>query len=158
MFTFQSGPVLESLEGMLQLASDIGDLANMTVTGDPGKWQLMSRYARERTVWLAIEAVTDVGTMLLDGLILRDAGSYEEIIHILMLEEVLSPDLADEWKQWVRVRQQLSGTSFQTSAGLDLFGWDNDYPRLPLLMMEFHVAVHQFLQREPGAFPPSASN
>lgn len=44
---------------------------------------------QERSLHLAIEVVTDVGSCLIDGFIMRDAGSYEDIISIIHEEKVL---------------------------------------------------------------------
>ena len=44
---------------------------------------------QERCLHLAVEVVTDVGSCLIDGFIMRDAGSYEDIISIIHEEQVL---------------------------------------------------------------------
>jgi uncharacterized protein YutE (UPF0331/DUF86 family) len=43
---------------------------------------LLEGLAQERALHLAIETVTDIGSFLIDGFILRDASSYEDIIEI----------------------------------------------------------------------------
>lgn len=40
-------------------------------------------FVQERSLHLALEIVTDVGSYLIDGFILRDASSYEDIIEIV---------------------------------------------------------------------------
>ncbi|OMF21332.1 hypothetical protein BK133_28555 [Paenibacillus sp. FSL H8-0548] len=47
-------------------------------------WQgtVLEGLAQERALHLAIETVTDIGSFLIDGFILRDASSYEDIIEI----------------------------------------------------------------------------
>ncbi|HLR71218.1 MAG TPA: HepT-like ribonuclease domain-containing protein, partial [Pseudogracilibacillus sp.] len=50
----------------------------------------------ERIVHVLIESVLDVGNMMIDGFIMRDPGSYEDIIDILVDEEVIpAEDEAD---------------------------------------------------------------
>ena len=43
-------------------------------------------YALERIAHLMIDCVLDVGNAMIDGFIMRDPGSYEDIIDILMYQ------------------------------------------------------------------------
>src|SRR5690625_619114 len=43
----------------------------------------------ERLVHVLIESILDVGNMMIDGFIMRDPGSYHDIIDILIDEKVL---------------------------------------------------------------------
>ncbi|WP_163579325.1 DUF86 domain-containing protein [Gracilibacillus saliphilus] len=45
--------------------------------------------ALERITHLLIECILDVGNMMIDGFIMRDPGSYLDIIHILVDESVI---------------------------------------------------------------------
>nr|WP_231710675.1 DUF86 domain-containing protein [Gracilibacillus suaedae] len=45
--------------------------------------------ALERITHLLIECILDVGNMMIDGFIMRDPGSYLDIIHILVDEDVI---------------------------------------------------------------------
>jgi uncharacterized protein YutE (UPF0331/DUF86 family) len=54
------------------------------------EWTLLHTLAQERLLHLAMEAVTDSGHMLIDCFMMRDAGSYEDIIEILTEEHVFS--------------------------------------------------------------------
>ena len=45
----------------------------------------------ERAVHVFIESTLDVGNMMIDGFIMRDPGSYHDIIDILLDEKVLPP-------------------------------------------------------------------
>lgn len=59
-------------------------------------WQeehVLQTFAQERILHLAIEAVTDVGSYMIDGLMMREASSYEDIITILHGEGVFSEEL-----------------------------------------------------------------
>ena len=49
-------------------------------------------YALERIAHLIIDTVLDVGNAMIDGFIMRDPGSYEDIIDILMDERVISEE------------------------------------------------------------------
>ena len=47
------------------------------------------KLALERVNYLLIESIIDVGNSMIDGFIMRDPGSYEDIIDILVDEKVM---------------------------------------------------------------------
>lgn len=49
-----------------------------------------SGYGLERICHMLIESVVDVGNMIIDGFIMRDPGSYQDVIDILEMEQVIS--------------------------------------------------------------------
>ncbi|MYL49017.1 DUF86 domain-containing protein [Halobacillus litoralis] len=61
----------------------------------------------ERMTHLNIEAIIDVGNMMIDGFIMRDPGSYEDIIDILTDEKVLPEDEQEAYKQFVQLRKMI---------------------------------------------------
>ncbi|WLR49391.1 DUF86 domain-containing protein [Halobacillus litoralis] len=61
----------------------------------------------ERVTHLNIEAIIDVGNMMIDGFIMRDPGSYEDIIDILTDEKVLPEDEQEAYKQFVQLRKMI---------------------------------------------------
>lgn len=63
--------------------------------------------AVERIVHVTIESITDVGNALIDGFIMRDPGSYSDIIDILCDQSVLSSPLAEQMKPLVMMRKEL---------------------------------------------------
>ncbi len=50
---------------------------------------LVHRLAAERLTHIIVESILDVGHMIIDGFVMRDPGSYEDIIHILVDESVI---------------------------------------------------------------------
>ncbi|MBA9086286.1 uncharacterized protein YutE (UPF0331/DUF86 family) [Fontibacillus solani] len=68
---------------------------------------LIERYAEERSLHLAIEIVTDVGSYLIDGFIMRDASSYEDIVNIMYDEKVIDENLHKIFTELVRMRRPL---------------------------------------------------
>lgn len=64
-------------------------------------------FAQERLLQLAIELVTDVASYLIDGYIMRDAGSYEDIVEIMLDETVVDQSLASRLFQLVQLRKSL---------------------------------------------------
>ncbi|NOU98018.1 DUF86 domain-containing protein [Paenibacillus sp. LMG 31456] len=69
--------------------------------------RLLLQFAQERTLHLAIETVTDVGSLLIDAFMMRDASSYEDIIEILQGEGVFEPSLGATLRQLVQLRKPL---------------------------------------------------
>ncbi|WP_336787141.1 DUF86 domain-containing protein [Paenibacillus sp. MMO-177] len=109
-------------------------------------WQgtLLEGLAQERALHLAIETVTDVGSYLIDGFILRDASSYEDIVEIAgeagAFPEAMQPLLIE----LVKLRKPLVQ---------EYYGW----PRaelhaltrdIPEQLRLFGVSVQQYLERE----------
>jgi uncharacterized protein YutE (UPF0331/DUF86 family) len=48
-----------------------------------------------------------VGNMMIDGFIMRDPGSYEDIIDILIDEKVLPAEEEDAYKTFIRTRKKI---------------------------------------------------
>jgi uncharacterized protein YutE (UPF0331/DUF86 family) len=68
---------------------------------------LMEKLSLERMVHILIESTLDVGNMMIDGFIMRDPGSYEDIIDILIDEKVLPADEEQAYKSFIRLRKML---------------------------------------------------
>jgi len=63
--------------------------------------------ALERMAHVFIEGVLDVGNMMIDGFIMRDPGSYEDIIDILVDEKVIPAEEEAVYKALIRWRKSL---------------------------------------------------
>ncbi|THF79910.1 DUF86 domain-containing protein [Cohnella fermenti] len=63
--------------------------------------------AQERVLHLALEIVTDVGNFLIDGFMMRDASSYEDIVDVIAGEGVLSAEQAETFRGLVALRRPL---------------------------------------------------
>lgn len=67
----------------------------------------IEKKALERVAVATIEGILDVGNAMIDGFIMRDPGSYEDIIDILEDEKVVTADMAKQLKRLVRLRKTL---------------------------------------------------
>lgn len=67
----------------------------------------IEKLALERIVHTAIESILDVGNAMIDGFIMRDPGSYEDIIDILEDENVITEDEASDLRDVIRIRKML---------------------------------------------------
>lgn len=61
--------------------------------------------AIERVSHLIIESVLDVGNAMIDGFIMRDPGSYDDIIDILEDEKVINSSQANDLKGIIGFRK-----------------------------------------------------
>src|SRR5699024_8140423 len=68
---------------------------------------LIEKLALQRMTHLTIEAIIDVGNMMIDGFIMRDPGSYEDIIDILVDERVLPEPEVNNYKEIISLRKML---------------------------------------------------
>ena len=100
--------------------------------------------AQERILHLALEIVTDIGSYLIDGFIMRDASSYEDIIEITSGEGVYPEQLTPFLFELVRLRKALVQ---------DYYEWQHDelHPllvQLPTAMQQYSEAIKHYLQQE----------
>src|SRR5690625_1887485 len=64
----------------------------------------LAQFGLERMTHMLIESILDVGNMMIDGFIMRDPGSYEDIIDILVDEKVIPPSDQDSYKDVIKLR------------------------------------------------------
>lgn len=61
----------------------------------------------ERVTGSVIESILDIGNAMIDGFIMRDPGSYDDIIDILVDEKVVTADMEQGLKEIVGLRKQV---------------------------------------------------
>src|SRR5690625_2983123 len=64
----------------------------------------LEKLSLERLVHMLIESTLDVGNMMIDGFIMRDPGSYEDIIDILVDEKVIPVADQESYKEIIHLR------------------------------------------------------
>lgn len=67
----------------------------------------VSRLALERIGQNMIESIIDVGNSMIDGFIMRDPGSYDDIIDILTDEKVITAEMDAPLKEIIDYRKVL---------------------------------------------------
>lgn len=100
----------------------------------------------ERALHVAIESIVDVGNIIIDGFIMRDPGSYIDIIEILEDEGVLPATEAESFKQVVSYRKALVHEFYNVdnSALYQLF--IDEYATL----ITFDKYINTYLKKELG--------
>ncbi len=131
--------VLAHMNRMLDLLDKLADRSDETIIQDE-----VAVAAMERALHLTIEAIIDVGNALIDGFIMRDPGSYTDIVEILRDEQVLTDDQAKRFTAVVEFRRHLVNeyTSIPVSEMISLVRTQVDTLR------EFDPAVRAFVKKE----------
>lgn len=104
MVYYLNHPEIESKQSFLRW---LAGAARQAHEASAASWDLMQALAQERILHLAIEAVTDLGNLLIDGFMMRDPSSYEDIIDVLKTENVVDAATADSLIELVRCRKAL---------------------------------------------------
>lgn len=106
---------------------------------------LEARFSAERALHLAVECMIDVGTVMIDGFIMRDPGGYLDIVDILLDERVIDESTGERLKKHVRLRERL--IRYYTEVDweeLRLYQADYD------LYGRFQSQVQDYLKKELG--------
>lgn len=71
-------------------------------------WEtLEDQLALERLAHNIVESIIDVGNSMIDGFIMRDPGSYDDIIDILTDEKVITAEMDQPLKNVIGLRKML---------------------------------------------------
>ncbi|SFB33450.1 Uncharacterized conserved protein YutE, UPF0331/DUF86 family [Cohnella sp. OV330] len=132
----------EAIASRLRCVPDLGDASS----GLAASWQgdLLQGLAQERCLHLALEIVTDVGSFLIDGFMMRDAGSYEDIVGVIGGEGVIGERLTERLRALVSLRRPLV-------QDYDLWQRQQLHPltgELKALLDSFSESVKQYLRSE----------
>lgn len=101
-----------------------------------------------------IEAIIDVGNTMIDGFIMRDPGSYEDIIDIMDDEKVITTDMTNPIKKVIELRQMIVREFIAVDSNMIIATLDESYDALNL----FPEKVRNYLEHELGpisAFLPA---
>ncbi|MBP1154691.1 MULTISPECIES: HepT-like ribonuclease domain-containing protein [unclassified Paenibacillus] len=129
---------------LLQASSELTEAWSKAAHGEASGESLLLQFAQERTLHLAIETITDVGSLLIDAFMMRDASSYEDIIDILSDEGVFDQDTAATLKELVMLRRPLT----QEYTSVKHKGLHPMMSRLPAALAVFAEAVPDFIRKE----------
>ncbi len=106
----------------------------------------LEQAALERLTQMMIESILDVGNAMIDGFIMRDPGSYEDIIDILEDELVISKDMSQDLKVMVHYRKTL----VQDYTRIDHEDVKNTFSRILPSIKLVTESVRQYLTNELG--------
>jgi len=95
----------EGIERRLGCIPELAEALDLLAASWTGS--LLEGLAQERALHLALEIVTDVGNFLIDGFMMRDASSYEDIIEVIAGEGVLTAEQEKTFRELVQLRRPL---------------------------------------------------
>ncbi|PFA19604.1 hypothetical protein CN373_15985 [Bacillus cereus] len=103
-------------------------------------------YALERMSHLIMDCILDVGNAMIDGFIMRDPGSYEDIIDILMDEKVISDEEGKGIKEVILLRKMLMQDYIQMNHE-ELY---TTIQRQIAVVQKYPANIRRYLEKELG--------
>lgn len=94
--------VLNNMEKVLSYMESVLKAEKTEVLQNP-----ITVLAMERALHIAIESIVDAGNFIIDGFIMRDPGSYSDIVEILEDEKVIPQEDAALLKGFIVFRKNL---------------------------------------------------
>lgn len=106
----------------------------------------IARLALERSAQIMLDCVLDVGNSMIDGFIMRDPGSYEDIVDILLDEKVIGKEMEESLKALLPLRKMIVQNYLEIDHGMihDLLSENLGALR------EFPKAVRVYLEHQLG--------
>lgn len=108
--------------------------------------KLIDRLALERSIHVLIEVILDVGNKMIDGFIMRDPGSYYDIIDILIDEQVIPETEESSYKLLIDARKML----VQHYYDIDDAFLENIVNEHFDILKQFSVHIRSYLDNELG--------
>jgi uncharacterized protein YutE (UPF0331/DUF86 family) len=98
----------QAVKGMLaHMEEPVKLLETLASRSDEWHTDTLARLAAERALHIATESMTDAANLIIDTLIMRDPGSYPDIIRVLAEEEVVSQDWFNRFEGCLLFRNRL---------------------------------------------------
>lgn len=139
MYFVDRNKITEQLNYMDELLEVYEKQSSWTTTA-------LEKLAFERIVQVVIESMIDVGNSMIDGFIMRDPGSYEDIVDIMDDEEVITDEMVEPIKAVVAMRKALV-SSF---TALDYEEMDRQMKKSLPALKEWSTRVTHYLENELG--------
>ncbi|WP_174729289.1 HepT-like ribonuclease domain-containing protein [Mesobacillus harenae] len=102
--------------------------------------------ALERLTHTMTEAILDVGNAMIDGFIMRDPGSYEDIVDILDDEKVITEEMNESFKKIIAYRKLL----VQRYTEVDHSALQQDFKAELPMLKQFPQKISSYLIDELG--------
>lgn len=129
----------------LELLGRMTDVLHQLDPLDDGSESVSLRQlALERSLHIILEAVTDVGNFLIDGFMMREAASYEDMITVIQAENVIDDHTARVLVELVRLRKPL----VLDFTGLSVSRLSEINPELREVLPQFSDQIRHYLDRE----------
>lgn len=106
----------------------------------------VGQLALERITHVMTDCVLDVSNAIIDGFIMRDPGSYEDIIDILLDEKVITVEMEQQFKQILPARK----TIVQDYLHVDHKALQETFNQNIQAFLQFPTSVRTYLVNELG--------
>lgn len=106
--------------------------------------ETLEGYALERVCHMLIEVTVDVGNMIIDGFILRDPGSYSDVMDIMALEGVMSEENKNKIVETFEWRQKLQ----REYTNVNHESLKRDFIKAKHIYAQFKQDVYDFFENE----------
>lgn len=130
----------------------------LEVYEEKNEWgSAIDKLALERLANNVIESIIDIGNSMIDGFIMRDPGSYEDIVDILTDEGVVTPEMDEPLKRVIGLRRML----VRDFVSVDHVEMISILDRYMEELKQFGPKVEHYLEHELGAvsaFLPEKKN
>jgi uncharacterized protein YutE (UPF0331/DUF86 family) len=112
-----------------------------------GPWETEIEIAAlERLTHTMIEGILDVGNLMIDGFIMRDPGSYDDIIDILSDEKVITKEMHASFLKLVQTRKML----VQQYTRIDHRSLEDAFTKELAILEQFSGRVREYIINELG--------
>jgi uncharacterized protein YutE (UPF0331/DUF86 family) len=106
----------------------------------------MEIMALERIAHTIIESILDIGNAMIDGFIMRDPGSYKDIVDILTDEKVITNEMSKSLMKIILYRKALVQQYIYIDHSQLLTTYEESFPSLE----QFPSKVREYLTNELG--------
>ena len=106
----------------------------------------INELALERLIHVLTDCMLDVSNAIIDGFIMRDPGSYEDIVDILLDERVINKEMEVQLKAILPLRKQI----VQEYKEVDHLLLEEEIHKNVQAFVQFPSAVRRYLQDELG--------
>ncbi|WP_042352218.1 DUF86 domain-containing protein [Bacillus massiliigorillae] len=106
----------------------------------------LGQLSLERIIHVMTDCVLDVSNAIIDGFIMRDPGSYEDIVDILLDEKVISKEMEQQFKNVLPLRKNI----VQDYLDVDYNALQATFTQNIAAFLQFPTAVRQYLENELG--------
>ena len=142
MYKVNREKIDEILLYMENILNDIQPIIN--TSWEEIKQDKIKGLAFERAMHIIIESIVDVGNYIIDGFIMRDPGSYIDIIQILEDEQVIPSENAKSLKRIIDFRKSLVHNYTEINSEELFYLFKNESTSL----FEYGYKVRQYLEKE----------
>jgi uncharacterized protein YutE (UPF0331/DUF86 family) len=98
----------EKVGAILDVLSERAGWLSELASREDAWWETVeTRWAAERALHVAIECTTDAANDIIDAVIMRDPGSYIDIVRVLMEEHVVEQHWFKRFEQMLPIRDKL---------------------------------------------------